>query len=97
VLRRPIERAHQLRTLHGWVRHGENVPEEDIAEHPPGGRSAEAVNILADEGGFSRVYSVVDGFESDKDDNGKRTINGWKNSSASWTITLREDYWFRSH
>lgn len=61
-----------------------------------GNRSAQAVNTLAEQGGFSNAYSVVDGFEGDKDNKGKRTINGWKNSGASWTTTVREDYWFRS-
>ncbi len=52
-----------------------------------GGRSAAAVNRLA-EAGFSDVYNITDGFEGDADENGARTINGWKNSGAPWTYEL---------
>lgn len=58
-----------------------------------GGRSAMAVNLLA-EAGFKNVYNITDGFEGDavKDPesyyNGKRIKNGWKNSGAPWTYEL---------
>jgi len=58
-----------------------------------GGRSALAVNLLA-EAGFQQVYNITDGFEGDavKDPqsyyNGKRVKNGWRNSGASWTYRL---------
>jgi rhodanese-related sulfurtransferase len=58
-----------------------------------GGRSALAVNLLA-EAGFQQVYNITDGFEGDavKDPqsyyNGKRVKNGWKNSGAPWTYKL---------
>jgi rhodanese-related sulfurtransferase len=58
-----------------------------------GGRSAASVNLLA-KAGFKNVYNIVDGFEGDKLDvpgsykNGKRLINGWKNSGAPWTYKL---------
>lgn len=58
-----------------------------------GQRSAMAVNLLA-EAGFSSVYNIVDGFEGgvnkDKDspDFGKRTVGGWRNSTAPWTYAL---------
>jgi rhodanese-related sulfurtransferase len=58
-----------------------------------GGRSAKAVNLLA-EAGFKNVYNITDGFEGDsvKDAqsyfNGKRVKNGWKNSGAPWTYEL---------
>jgi rhodanese-related sulfurtransferase len=52
-----------------------------------GGRSAAAVELLA-EAGFNKVYSVVDGFEGDPNLNGPlagtRNINGWKNSNLPW-------------
>lgn len=50
-----------------------------------GNRSAAAVNMLA-KAGYKKAYSVVDGFEGDKNsdesspDFGKRTVNGWKNA-----------------
>jgi rhodanese-related sulfurtransferase len=55
-----------------------------------GGRSALAVNALA-EAGFERAYNVIDGFEGDKVDDptsaydGKRMKNGWRNSALPWT------------
>jgi rhodanese-related sulfurtransferase len=52
-----------------------------------GGRSAAAVNTLA-KAGFTAVYTITDGFEGDRDNNGERTVNGWKNSGAPWTTTL---------
>jgi len=58
-----------------------------------GGRSAMAVNLLA-EAGFQQVYNITDGFEGDavKDAlsyyKGKRVKNGWKNSGAPWTYRL---------
>jgi rhodanese-related sulfurtransferase len=65
-----------------------------------GGRSAAAVNLMA-EAGFRKVYNIIDGFEGDalKDPgsyhNGKRIISGWKNSGAPWTYKLeREQVYF---
>ncbi len=61
-----------------------------------GGRSALAVNLLA-EAGFRKVYNIVDGFEGDavKDPqsyyNGKRVKNGWRNSGAPWTYKLESN------
>ena len=58
-----------------------------------GGRSAAAVNLMA-KAGFGKVYNIIDGFEGDslKDpesyQDGKRIINGWKNSGAPWTYNL---------
>jgi len=61
-----------------------------------GGRSAVATNMLA-EAGFKNVYNMLDGFEGDmvKDDNsyfnGKRYVNGWRNSGAPWTYKLNPE------
>lgn len=55
-----------------------------------GGRSALAVNLLA-ENGFTNVYQITDGMEGDKVKDpgssfkGQRMVNGWKNSGAPWT------------
>ena len=55
-----------------------------------GGRSALAVNALA-QAGFTNAYNVIDGFEGDKVADpgsaylGKRMKNGWKNSGSPWT------------
>lgn len=57
-----------------------------------GGRSAAAVDALIAAGVELPLYSVVDGFEGDADDSGKRVVNGWKNSGAAWGYKLREGY-----
>ena len=61
-----------------------------------GGRSAQAVNLLA-EAGFKKAYTIIDGFEGDtlRDPqspfNGKRAKNGWKNSEIPWTYEIEPD------
>lgn len=52
-----------------------------------GGRSASAADLLS-EAGFTNVFSVVDGYEGDKEKNGKRILNGWKNSDLPWSYKL---------
>ena len=52
-----------------------------------GGRSSCGANRLAEDG-FSRVYSVVDGFEGDMSPDGRRTVNGWKNTGLPWSFRL---------
>jgi len=58
-----------------------------------GSRSAAAVNLLAN-AGFEAIYSITDGFEGDalnvpgSYNNGKRIVNGWKNSGAPWTYKI---------
>ncbi|MEE9445571.1 MAG: rhodanese-like domain-containing protein [Cocleimonas sp.] len=59
-----------------------------------GKRSAKAANLLTTMG-YSNVYTVVDGFEGDKEkagnSKGKRGINGWKNAGLPWTYKLDRD------
>jgi len=58
-----------------------------------GGRSALAVNLLA-QAGFTNAYNIVDGMEGDlvKDPDslflGQRLKNGWKNAGCPWTYEL---------
>ena len=58
-----------------------------------GGRSAMAVDMLA-ESGFTNAWTVIDGMEGDKvkdessPDYGHRTINGWKNADLPWTYAI---------
>jgi len=55
-----------------------------------GGRSAIAVNLLA-QAGFKNVCNIVDGMEGDTVEDaqsvfaGQRLRNGWKNSGCPWT------------
>jgi rhodanese-related sulfurtransferase len=61
-----------------------------------GGRSAVAVNLLA-QAGFKHVFQIIDGLEGDaiKDPDsvfvGQRLKNGWKNSGCPWTYKLTPD------
>jgi rhodanese-related sulfurtransferase len=62
-----------------------------------GDRTAGAVNALA-AAGFTRVWTVIDGFEGDTAndgaDRGKRTVNGWKNAGLPWSYALdRSQVW----
>lgn len=62
-----------------------------------GKRSATAANTLADNG-YTKVYTVVDGYEGDKvkegKNKGKRMKNGWKNTGLPWTYSLDKDYMY---
>jgi len=56
-----------------------------------GDRSAKAADLLA-QLGYSRVYSVTEGYEGDvaKDGTqaGQRVVNGWRNAGLPWTYKL---------
>jgi rhodanese-related sulfurtransferase len=61
-----------------------------------GGRSAIAVNLLA-QAGFKHAYNITDGMEGDTVEDpdsvfqGQRLKNGWKNSGCPWTYNLTPD------
>lgn len=55
-----------------------------------GDRSAAAANLLS-MAGFTRVYSVIDGFEGDLSKDGKRVVNGWKNDGLPWSFELTRE------
>lgn len=59
-----------------------------------GARSATAVTLLA-RYGYTRVYSVVDGYEGDvaKDGPkaGQRAVNGWRMEGLPWSYKLSAD------
>ena len=61
-----------------------------------GARAAKAVNALVAGGVEVPAYSVVDGFEGDTSDAGKRTVNGWKNAGGEWTYKVRPGLWPRA-
>lgn len=56
-----------------------------------GSRSAKAASLLSARG-YSKIYTVVDGFEGDKaklgKNKGKRSVNGWKNAGLPWNYKL---------
>lgn len=53
-----------------------------------GDRSARAINELLVPAGFTRVYTVTEGFEGDLSKDGRRSVNGWKNAGQPWTYRL---------
>ncbi|KQW36470.1 rhodanese-like domain-containing protein [Rhizobacter sp. Root404] len=53
-----------------------------------GDRSSRAINQQLADSGYTRVYSVVDGFEGDLSSDGRRTVNGWKNAGLPWTYKM---------
>jgi len=59
-----------------------------------GDRSSRAADLLA-KAGYTKVYSIVDGFEGDiaKDgpNAGRRAVNGWKNSDLPWSYNLAKE------
>lgn len=56
-----------------------------------GSRSAKAADLLA-KLGYTRVYSVLEGYEGDKAKEGphagQRVVNGWRNQGLPWTYKL---------
>lgn len=53
-----------------------------------GDRSAAAANVLT-KAGFTKVYSVYEGFEGDMGPQSKkRDVNGWKNRGLPWSYKL---------
>lgn len=55
-----------------------------------GDRSAKATDDLA-AAGFTRVYTVIDGFEGDMSKAGRRDVNGWKNADLPWSYKLTKE------
>ena len=55
-----------------------------------GNRSAYAATLMY-KAGYKNVYTVIDGFEGDKNANKERLVNGWKNSKLPWSYKLDED------
>ena len=70
-----------------------NPDEKILVMCRSGGRSAIAVNMLAN-AGYKNVFQIVDGMEGDSVEdpssvfNGQRMKNGWKNSGCPWTYHL---------
>jgi len=54
-----------------------------------GDRSSPATNLLQ-QAGYTRVYSVTDGFEGDMSPDGRRDVNGWKNAGLPWTYKMTD-------
>lgn len=101
----PLRRYNAKKSSYGLVANEDFVPATKAwleAKNPAavlvicrsGGRSAKAVNALVTAGVDLPLYTVVDGFEGDKDKDGKRSVNGWKNSGAAWSYKVAPDFLF---
>ena len=53
-----------------------------------GDRSSRAINQQLADARYTKVYSVVDGFEGDMSKDGRRSVNGWKNAGLPWTYKM---------
>ena len=74
--------------------HGYNKDSTIILICRSGNRSSRAANLLS-QVKYTRVFSVVDGYEGDKSeqtgkDYAHRVINGWKNRGLPWSYELDE-------
>ena len=52
-----------------------------------GDRSGRAATRLTEDG-FTKVYSVIDGFEGDLSADGRRDVNGWRKAGLPWSYKL---------
>lgn len=57
-----------------------------------GSRSSKAADLLAGLG-YTKVYSIPEGYEGDKaksgTNKGQRVVNGWKNTALPWSYKLK--------
>jgi rhodanese-related sulfurtransferase len=58
-----------------------------------GSRSARAADLLS-QLGYTKVYSLIEGYEGDKakegPQKGQRVVNGWKNAGMEWSYSISE-------
>jgi rhodanese-related sulfurtransferase len=52
-----------------------------------GERSARAADLLSSLG-YTRVYTIINGFEGELSAKGRRNLNGWKNEGLPWSYDL---------
>jgi rhodanese-related sulfurtransferase len=55
-----------------------------------GGRSFSAATMVR-QSGFLKVFNIKEGFEGESDENGYRSINGWKNSGLPYTYRVNSE------
>lgn len=54
-----------------------------------GGRSGKVARKLI-KAGYTNVWNLVEGFEGDKNEDGAREVNGWRNADLPWTYKISE-------
>ncbi|MGE5267029.1 MAG: rhodanese-like domain-containing protein [Deltaproteobacteria bacterium] len=94
-----VKKEFPMKLLPDFVARVKQVASEDdtiLAMCRSGGRSAIAVNLMA-QAGFKNVYNIFDGMEGDTVEDphsvfaGQHLVNGWKNSGCPWTYKLTAD------
>ena len=94
-----VKKEFPMKLLPDFVARVKQVASEDdtiLAMCRSGGRSAIAVNLMA-QAGFKDVYNIFDGMEGDTVEDphsvfaGQHLVNGWKNSGCPWTYKLTAD------
>ena len=89
--------AYKLEPMQGFVTEvGSRLQQKGLSKTDTvvlicrsGDRSSRAANRLL-EAGYNRVFTVVDGFEGDMSPDGRRSVNGWKNSGLPWGYKLEK-------
>lgn len=73
---------------------GRRLQEKGLSKNDPvvlmcrsGERSSRAADLLTSLG-YTRVYTVVYGFEGELSDSGRRNVNGWKHAGLPWSYEL---------
>ena len=61
-----------------------------------GDRSGRAATRLAEDG-YTKVYSVIDGFEGDLSSEGRRDVNGWRKAGLPWSYKLDKTKMYFAH
>lgn len=61
-----------------------------------GERSARAADLL-NSLGYTKVYTVLYGFEGELSAKGRRNLNGWKNDGLPWSYDLERDKMYFPH
>ena len=61
-----------------------------------GDRSGRAATRLAEDG-YTKVYSVIDGFEGDLSAEGRRDVNGWRKAGLPWSYKLDKAKMYFAH
>lgn len=61
-----------------------------------GSRSATAARLLI-KAGFTNVWNLTEGFEGDKNGDGARAVNGWRNRGLPWGYKLAEGVAWNRH
>jgi rhodanese-related sulfurtransferase len=60
-----------------------------------GGKKSVEASEMALDMGFKVVANVLQGFEGEEDNDGRRTVNGWKNAGLPYTFDVEEKLMYK--